>query len=367
VHPRCQRPDRTRAAPAAVVGAGTLPCAKVGYHVTSMRLSVLDQSPVRSGSTPADAVHETLELAQICERLGYHRYWLAEHHSTPALAGSSPEVLIGQVAARTSRIRVGSGGVMLQHYSALKVAENFRMLETLFPGRIDLGIGRAPGSDQRTSRALKADGGAPGLDRFPDQIADVLGFLHDALPAHHPFRGVRAMPSGATAPEVWLLGSSDASAALAAHHGLAFSFAHFINGEGGAEITRAYRHYFQPSPHLAAPRASVAVFVICAETEAEAARLARSRDLAMLRLYTNRFGPYPSVEEAEAYPYTEREMEIVRYNRQRVLAGTPDRVRAHLVEQAGAYGVDEIVVVTITHDVKARVRSYELLAEAFAL
>jgi luciferase family oxidoreductase group 1 len=330
-------------------------------------LSVLDQSPIRSGGTAADTIHETLELAQICERLGYHRYWLAEHHSSPGLAGASPEVLIAQVAARTSRIRVGSGGVMLQHYSALKVAENFRMLETLFPGRIDLGIGRAPGSDQRTARALNENAGAPGLDQFPNQVADVLGFLHDDLPADHPFRGVRAMPAGPTAPEMWLLGSSDASAALAAHFGLGFSFAHFINADGGAEVTRAYRRYFQPSPHLAAPRASVALFVICAETEAEAARLARSRDLALLRLYTGRYGPYPSVEEAEAYPYTEREMDIVRHNRRRVVAGTPGQVRARLLLHAAEYGADEIVVVSITHDVKARVRSYELLAEAFGL
>ena len=330
-------------------------------------LSVLDQSPIRSGGTPADTIHETLELAQICERLGYHRYWLAEHHSSPGLAGASPEVLIGQVAARTSRIRVGSGGVMLQHYSALKVAENFRMLETLFPGRIDLGIGRAPGSDQRTARALNPNAGGPGLDEFPNQIADVLGFLHDDLPADHPFRGVRAMPAGPTAPEMWLLGSSDASAALAAHYGLGFSFAHFINADGGAEVTQAYRRYFQPSPQFATPRASVALFVICAETEAEAARLARSRDLALLRLYTGRYGPYPSVEEAEAYSYTKPEMDIVRHNRGRIVAGTPAPVRARLLEHAAEYGADEIVVVTITHDVKARVRSYELLAEAFGL
>jgi luciferase family oxidoreductase group 1 len=332
-----------------------------------LRLSVLDQSPIRSGGTAADAIHETLELAQICEHLGYYRYWLAEHHSSPGLAGTSPEVFIGQVAGRTARIRVGSGGVMLQHYSALKVAENFRMLEALFPGRIDLGIGRAPGSDQRTSRALKQGSGAPGFDEFPNQIADVLGFLHDALPADHPFQGVRAMPSGPTAPEVWLLGSSDASAALAAHYGLAFSFAHFISDQGGPEITQAYRRYFRPSPHLAAPRSSVAVFAVCAETEAEAVRLARSRELFLLRLYTNRLAPYPSVEEAETYPYTEREMEIVRHVRRRTVAGAPGQVRGHLLEHAAAYGADEIVVVTITHDAKARVRSYELLAEAFGL
>jgi luciferase family oxidoreductase group 1 len=338
-----------------------------GAAGAGLRLSVLDQSPIRSGGTASDAIQETLELAQICERLGYHRYWLAEHHSSPGLAGTTPEVLIGQVAARTARIRVGSGGVMLQHYSALKVAENFRMLETLFPGRIDLGIGRAPGSDQRTSRALKHGSGAPGLDGFPDQIADVLGFLHDALPADHPFAGVRAMPAGPTVPEVWLLGSSDASAALAAHYGLAFSFAHFISDEGGAEVAQAYRRYFRPSPSLAAPRVSVAVFVVCAETDAEAMRLARSRELFLLRLYTNRLAPYPSVEEAEAYPYTERELEIVRNVRGRTVAGSPDRVRAHLLEHAAAYGADEIVAVTITHDAKARVRSYELLADAFGL
>jgi len=332
-----------------------------------MRLSVLDQSPIRSGGTAADAVHETLELAQICERLGYHRYWLAEHHSSPGLAGASPEILIGQVASRTSRIRVGSGGVMLQHYSALKVAENFRMLETLFPGRIDLGIGRAPGSDGRTSRALKEGSGAPGLDEFPNQVADVLGFVHDALPDDHPFRGVRAMPAGPTAPEVWLLGSSDASAALAAHYGLAFSFAHFINADGGSEVTQAYRRYFRPSPSLAAPAASVAVFAVCAETEAEAARLAKSRHLAMLRLYTGRLGPYPSVEEAEAYPYNEMDRHILEHNRRRVVSGAPATVKARLLEHAAAYGVDEIVVVSITHDVKARVRSYELIAEAFGL
>src|SRR5213592_931595 len=183
------------------------------------RLSVLDQSPVRSGATPADAIRETLALARRCDELGYTRYWLAEHHSTPALAGSAPEVLIGQVAAVTSGIRVGSGGVMLQHYSPLKVAESFRMLETLYPGRIDLGIGRAPGSDQLTARALRHGPGALGLERFPDQIEDLIGFLNECLPPGHPFTGVRAMPAGPTAPELWLLGSSSDSAAYAAHFG----------------------------------------------------------------------------------------------------------------------------------------------------
>jgi luciferase family oxidoreductase group 1 len=331
-----------------------------------VRLSVLDQSPIRSGGTAADAIHETLELAQICERLGYHRYWLAEHHSSRGLAGTSPEVLIGQVAMRTSRIRVGSGGVMLTHYSALKVAEQFRTLETLFPGRIDLGIGRAPGSDQRTAWALAA-GGMRDLERFPEQIADMVAWLHDRLPAGHPFGDVRAMPAGPTAPEVWLLGSSDASAVYAAEQGLAFSFAHFINADGGPDVTRLYRERFRPSPELTSPSASAAIWALCADTDEDARRLARCRQLALLRLYTGRYGPFPSVEEAESFPYTARDLAIIEHASGRTVAGTPDVVRAQLEAMAHAYDVDELVIVTITHDFKARVRSYELLADAFGL
>ncbi|HEY7678821.1 MAG TPA: LLM class flavin-dependent oxidoreductase [Candidatus Methylomirabilis sp.] len=330
-------------------------------------LSVLDQSPIRSGGTAADAVRETLELAAAAERLGYHRYWLAEHHSTPGLAGSTPEVLIGQVAARTRRIRVGAGGVMLSHYSPLKVAENFRMLETLFPGRIDLGIGRAPGTDQRTARALAHGAGTTGIEQFPDQVADLIGFLHNRLDPGHRFAGVRAMPEGSGAPELWLLGSSDQSAAIAAYFGTAFSFAHFINHEGGAQVTQAYAKQFHPSASLKVPRASVAAFVVCAETEAEASRLALSRDLFLLWLSTGRSGAYPSVEEAEAYPYTGRERALVEYNRQRTIAGAPEQVRARLLALGAEYGVDEFVIVTITHDFKARLRSYELLAGVFQL
>ena len=332
-----------------------------------IRLGILDQSPVRSGGTAADTVHETLELAQAAERLGYHRYWLAEHHATPGLAGSCPEILIGQVAARTSRIRVGSGGVMLSHYSALKVAESFRMLELLFPGRIDLGIGRAPGSDQRTARTLRHGPEVGTPEFFPDQITDLVGFLGDGPPAGHPAHGVRAMPEVSSAPELWLLGSSDQSAALAAHFGAAFCFAHFISGEGGDEITRAYAKHFRPSSALPASRASVAVFVVCADTEAEARRLARSRELFILRLHTGRPGRYPSVEEAEAYPYTAHERAAVEYNRRRTVAGTPEQVRARLLAMADEYGADELIIVTITHDPKARLRSYELLAQAFEL
>src|SRR5213596_3696396 len=272
------------------------------------RLSVLDQSPVRSGATPADAIRETLALARRCDELAYTRYWLAEHHSTPALAGSAPEVLIGQVAAVTSGIRVGSGGVMLQHYSPLKVAESFRVLETLYPGRIDLGIGRAPGSDQLTARAL----GGPGMPEFfPKQVEDLVAFVHGELPPEHPF-------------------------------------AHFINAAGGAEITRAYAREFKPSPWLATPQASAAVFVVCAESHDVAERLAQSRDLFIARLYTGRGGRYPTVAEAEAHEYTPWERQIVEHARGRRVAGTPDECRERLEALARDYGVDEIVVVTIT-------------------
>ena len=256
---------------------------------------------------------------------------------------------------------------MLSHYSALKVAENFRMLETLHPGRIDLGIGRAPGSDPRTARALAHGPGALGIEHFPAQISDLLGFLRGDLPQGHPFRGIRAMPDGPTMPELWMLGSSGEGAAIAAHFGTAFSFAHFISDEGGAAATRDYAARFRPGV-IAAPRASVAVFALAADTEAEALRLAKSRDLWIVRLYTGRPGAFPSVEEAESYPYTEQEAAIAQHNRRRSIAGAPEQVRDRLLGTMGeACGVNEFVVVTITHDFKARMRSYELLAEAFAL
>jgi luciferase family oxidoreductase group 1 len=315
---------------------------------------------------PPSLSAKTLDLARATDRLGYHRYWLAEHHSTPALAGPSPEVLIPQVAAATSGIRVGSGGVMLQHYSALKVAESFRVLETLHPGRIDLGIGRAPGSDQLTARALAA-GGQVGVDDFVEKVADVMGFLHGDLPPQHPFGEVLAMPTGPTVPEVWLLGSSSQSAALASHFGLGFSFAHFINADGGAEVTRAYAGAFKPSAALGEPRASVATFVVCAPTEQEAVRLTQSRDLFIVRLYTGRSSRYPSVAEAEAYAYSPREQMIVEHARRRRIAGTPTQCRERLEALAAEYGVDEVVIVTITESWETRLRSYVLLAEVFGL
>lgn len=332
------------------------------------RLSILDQSPIRPDATPADALADTLRLAEAADRLGYHRYWLAEHHSSNGLAGTAPEIMVGQIAARTHGIRVGTGGVMLSHYSPLKVAETFRVLEALYPGRIDLGIGRAPGSDQLTDQALAVGPGAMEYQRFPAQVHDLIGYLDGALPADHPFARVRAMPAGPTAPEVWLLGSSDQSAQIAAYFGCPFSFAHFIGGaEGGPEVMALYRHQYRPSPRWPSPQGSIGVFALAADTVEEADRLMRSRDLWSLRQRRGMTAPVPTVEEAEAYPYTEQDLALVRRNRQRCVWGTAAQVRDGLLALGAAYGVDEFVVLTICPVFEARLRSYELLAEAFGI
>src|SRR5258708_16221208 len=332
-----------------------------------LKLSVLDQSPVRQGVTPRDALLETIELARHVEALGYQRYWLAEHHAPPALAGSAPEIMIARIAAETSRIRVGSGGVMLSHYSSLKVAEQFRMLETLHPGRTDLGIGRAPGSDQLTAAARAHGPGELGIENLPNQMADLIGDLETTIPVEHPFSRIQLIPDGETLPEIWILGSSDQSAIFAAYFGRAFSFAHFITDEGGPEIMAAYKAQFRPSARLAAPQASIGVFVICAESEERAQYLAASRDLSRLRQRQGVPMPFPTPEEALAYPYTDIEKRVVEYHRRRQIVGTPETVKPRLDALAASYGVDEIVVLTITHDYPARKRSYALLAEAFGL
>ena len=330
-------------------------------------LSVLDQSPIRAGGSAAEAIAETLELAQLCDALGYQRYWLAEHHNTGGLAGSAPEILIGRVAGLTHGIRVGSGGVMLSHYSPLKVVEAFRMLETLYPGRIDLGIGRAPGADMATTRALATGPGSLDIEHFPYQINYLRQFLDDSLASDDPFYGVHAEPRGAGAPELWLLGSSAQSAAYAAYFGLPYCFAHFINSEGGVEAVASYRERFRPSEHAPEPRVSIGVFAICADSEDDARELALSRDLFILNLRKGRPSPVPSPEQARDYAYDARERAIVELSRGRTIAGDGPQVKARLVALADAYQAEELVVVTITFDFEARKRSYELLAQAFAL
>ena len=330
------------------------------------RLSVLDQSPIISGHSPAQAVAETVKLAQAADALGYHRYWLAEHHAVAALADPCPEILLTRVASATARIRVGTGGVLLPYYSALKVAEVFRMLEALFPGRIDLGLGRAPGGDMLTAQAL-SNGQYSAADHFAEQVQDLVGFLDDALPADHAFARVKAMPAGSTAPAVWLLGSSDYSGALAAALGLRFAFAHFINAQGGDSVTRAYRARFAPSAREAAPHAIVCTFVICAETAAEAEKLAASIDLRRLHMAQGLNTPIPTLAEAGAQTYSERELAYIRGQRARTVIGDPRQVRERLLQLREQFEADELMILTITGDYASRLKSYQLLAQEFGL
>ncbi|MDQ6948959.1 MAG: MsnO8 family LLM class oxidoreductase [Actinomycetota bacterium] len=336
----------------------------------AIRLGVLDQTPVPDGSTAADAVGETLALARAVERLGYHRYWLSEHHDTPSLAGTAPEVLVAAVAAATATIRVGSGGVLLPYYSPLKVAEVFRMLNALFPGRIDLGIGRAAGTGPAAEAALLASGGASGDKYFANHLADLMTFLGGGFPADddHPYAGVRAMPDGSGAPSVWLLGSSGQSSAAAAAFGLAFAFAHFIKPEFGPQIVDGYRRRFRSQEGgRAVSEALVAVAVVCAETDAEAQRQASATDLWRLGPEGSRRRPILSPEQIDVYPWTEPDRARAAEGRARMVVGAPDRVRARLVALAEDYGTDELMIVTVCHDPRARLRSYELLAEVFDL
>jgi len=334
--------------------------------MNKLKLSVLDQSPIISGHTPAQAVHETLRLAQAAEKLGYHRYWMAEHHSIAALADPCPEILVTRVAAATSTIRVGTGGILLPYYSPFKVAEQFRMLEALYPGRIDLGIGRAPGGDQVTAAAM-GEGRYSGAEHFPEQVQYLVAYLDDALPGNHPFAKVKAMPAGPTAPQIWLLGSSDYSGALAAQLGLRFAFAHFISAQGGAAVMRDYRERYHPSGREPQPQALLCVFVICAKTGEEAERLAMSIDLRRLNMDYGVNAPVPNHEEAANYPYTEADRRRIASQRRRVVLGTPDTVRARLLELREEYAADELMVITITGDYDSRLRSYELLADACGL
>ena len=336
---------------------------------TELLLGVVDQSPVRDGGTAGDALRETIELAVAVERFGYHRYWLAEHHSIPNFAGTSPELMIGQVAARTNTIRVGSGGVMLSHYSSFKVAEQFRLLESLYPGRIDLGIGRAPGSDQITAAALSFPRPSSDIRHFPQQVLDLLGHLEGNLESSHIFAGIQAGPGEGTAPDVWLLGSRYESAIMAAHYGLPFAYAHFfgLGVEEGPAIVEGYRKNFRPSAYLTEPKVNVGVQVLCAETEEEAHRIAASRNLARLKSVTGRARGIPSLEEALAYEYAANEWAYTQQYLGRCVDGDPHQVKERLEELAETYQTPDLSIVTICYNFEDRVRSYELVAQACGL
>lgn len=331
-----------------------------------LRLSVLDQSPVSRGMSTGDALRHSIELAQAADRLGYTRYWVAEHHATSMLACSSPEVLIGPLAAATTRIRVGSGGVMLPHYSALKVAESFRMLAALYPHRVDLGLGRAPGSDPLTAWALQRDKRQAAPDDFPDQLAELLAYVRDGLPPTHRLAKAAPLPPVAERPEPWLLGSSPQSGVWAAELGLPYAFADFI-APGGAAIAQRYRSTFVPSSALAAPRVIVAVWALCAPTTADAERLASSSRMAFAHFLSGMPIQVPPVDEAVAFLDANAQLLPTIIQRRRAIVGDPATVRERLEAVAAEYGADEVMVVTITHSPDARRRSYELLADAFAL
>jgi luciferase family oxidoreductase group 1 len=331
---------------------------------SSYLVSVLDQTPIADGATAADALRNTLELAGLCDKLGFHRYWLAEHHASPALAGCAPEALIGPVAVMTRAIRVGSGGIMLPHYSPFKVAETFKMIAALAPGRIDLGLGRAPGTDGLTSYALQRDRTKqmPSHD-FPNNLAELLAYLGDGLPEDHPFAKLRdTLPTGGGAVEPWLLGSSTDSAAWAAEAGLPYCIADFINSDGLGQA-ELYKRSFSPSRWLERPYLMLATWTIAAATRAEAERQAMPARMMFAHLLQGQLIPVPSVETAEAWAAGKAPAAS---NRRTVL-GSPAEVRAELDAVAAQFGADEMMLVNIMSDHNARMRSYELIAHEYGL
>jgi luciferase family oxidoreductase group 1 len=333
-----------------------------------MRLAVLDQSTIVTGRTPAESIRETLVLAQHCEALGYARYWLAEHHNSEAVAGAAPEVLLGALAATTKRIRLGSAGIMLPHYSSLKVAEQFRVLEALAPGRIDMGLGRAPGSDGLTAHALNPNA-AVAADHFPAQVRDLLAWVAGTpLVEKHPFRAILAQPAGPTVPETWILGSSDYGAQVAAHFGLPYCFAHFItDGHGCAEAIELYRQTYRPSERHPEPYAAVCVWALAAETEAAAEHQYSARALWRLSRDRGVFVATPSPEEAAAHAWTGAELARAERQRARALIGTGPQVVAKLQALATEVGAQEVAILSTAHDPAARRASYTLIAEAAGL
>lgn len=328
-------------------------------------LSVLDLSFVMAGSTPADALRNTLELARHTDRLGFTRFWVAEHHNLPSVASGAPEIMIGQIAAVTERIRVGSGGVMLPNHAPLMVAERFKLLEALFPGRIDLGLGRAPGTDPVTSYALRRLQQERGGDDFLERLQELLLLETRRFPEGHPFRQIEIMPSGVPLPPIWLLGSSDYSAHLSAQLGLGFGFAQHFASHDAVDAMLSYRRGFTPSEWRSEPHAILTVAIICAETDAEAERLASSADLNVLRRARGEYGPLPSPEEALAYEYSASEREAIRRNRQRLFVGSRQRVRETLQPLIDATRADELMITAAIFDPAAKLRSYELLVDAF--
>lgn len=341
--------------------------------ISKVILTVVDQSPIRSGGAASEALHETVALARHAEKCGYSRYWVAEHHNSGSFTGTSPEILIGQIAAKTTTIRVGSGGVMLSHYSSLKVAEQFRMLDAFYPGRIDLGVGRAPGSDRLTAAALAYP--RPQIDvlqDFPKMISDLIGFLHNSLDESHPMSQIQVLPGHAsvTSPEVWLLGSSDYSSRLAAAMGLPFSFADFFGNTSdyGPRVTDLYRKQFQPSEFLSEPRVNVGLQVICAPTEEEARFIGTSRSLnKILPGLSLRTGGLLPPEEAANWPLDKDAQEYMMQMTKSYIEGNPDQVRDGILHAAERYQTGDLGIITNCYYFEHRKISYELVAKCLGV
>jgi luciferase family oxidoreductase group 1 len=328
---------------------------------------VLDQSPAALEDTQDVAIRESLALARHCDSLGYHRYWVSEHHNSASIVGTAPEILIAAIAAVTTRIRVGSAGVMLPHYSALKVAEQFRVLEAIAPGRIDLGVGRAPGSDRVTAYALNPHANA--ADEFPHQVHELRLWLEGGeFPADHPFHGIAALPQGPTSPEIWILGSSDYGAQLAAHYGLPYAFAYFFtDGRGVEEALALYRRNYRPSARYPSPIATICIWALAADTEAEARRLLMTREHWRVGFEKGLREPLVSPAQSAAHPYTAAERAIIEKLRERAIVGTAEQVAEKMTALAAQLALDEIVINTWTHDPQARRHSYALLAAELGL
>jgi luciferase family oxidoreductase group 1 len=332
----------------------------------TFQLSVLDQTPIRNGSDAPEALQETIQLARWADRLGYRRYWLSEHHNTTTLAGASPGILIARLAAETKQIRLGSGGIMLPNHSTLKVAEDFRLLEALYPGRIDLGLGRAPGGDRITAQLLNPSNTFDPQE-YINQLKDLDAFLSDAGTSGTIHGKVRAIPRIATRPDLWMLTSSGESAYLAAHLGMSLSFAQFINPVGAAAAIRAYKDKFRPSPQLSSPRTSIGIFAFCSDDPEKLEEVQAVMDYRLYNFERGRFDEIPSYALAKDHVYTEMEWQRVLFNRQRMAVGSPEQIKQRLSALAQEAGTDEIVISTFTEHFGDRLRSYELLAQTFGL
>ena len=339
--------------------------------MNELEFGIVDQSPIRQGGTVQQALQETVILAQVAEKLGYHRYWVAEHHNSGGFAGTAPEILVGQIASQTRSITVGSGGVMLSHYSAFKVAETFSVLQSFYPNRIELGIGRAPGSDQDTARALSYPKGIADIQAFPQQVTDLIGFLSGTLPDEHVFSHIKSQPGPPplSMPGIWLLGSSDYSARLAAALGLPFSFADFFGSTSGHGplVAQLYRQLFRPSGYLAEPKFNVALQVICANTSEHARFIASSRDISRINSLKGIRGPMISPEEASLIKLSPSELQHLEQVNAHSIQGSPETVKDQILEAARVYRTTDVSIVTNCHYFEDRLRSFELIAEAFNL